>query len=164
MIHYCGLPIALTAPHCKIPELSISHVLHLKQRVGNGAACLWSTGSCQREASDSLFLPLPLALPQSVPMLCNIQTWLNSLLFFFSFFCSYCLLLLLILQLPTVFSLQFTSFSPSCISFLHILSLFSSPWKIRPPSSPSWSATPMLMGLGLWLNHLSLVRSSKFDF
>lgn len=22
----------------------------------------------------------------------------------------------------------------------------------------------MLMGLGLWLNHLSLVRSSKFDF
>lgn len=54
-----------------------------------------------KEASHWLLLHLPLTLPHSVPMLCNIQSCLNSLWFFFPFFCSYCLLLLHIFPLAS---------------------------------------------------------------
>lgn len=34
MMHYCVLPITLSAPHCKLSELSISHVLHSNKELG----------------------------------------------------------------------------------------------------------------------------------
>lgn len=108
----------------------------------------------------------PPTSPHAVPVLCHLPPWLNNLSFLLPFVLFSVSLLASAphLTLSSGIRVLISHFNspPSCVLFLHILFLFSSPWKIRPPSFPSWNATPMLMGLGLWLNHLSLVRSSKF--
>lgn len=78
MIHYCVLPIALTTPHCKIPELSLSHVLHLLTK--SWEWCSMSVEDWQLPMGGfSQPLSASPAVLASVPVLCNIQSWLNSL-------------------------------------------------------------------------------------
>lgn len=124
-LSHCQLPI-VSSLNCPSAMSCISD-----KELGNSAACLWRTGSSQREASHSLLLPLPLTLPHSVPTLCSIQSWLNSLSFFLPFFCSFscCLLLLLIFPLPSGILILISHFNslpfPLPVYHFFIFSLFS---------------------------------------